>query len=131
MFNENLNWRLDFLGRFILSQKKKVRMNHKVKMINLQYKDVRESIRKTLILKANAQKEAETAAANKGKVTLSLEKMIKEWGSYQEELRITMTKIKTELIKMSKYTLAIQTDYKGLTGYVAGLKQDEITLKCK
>ena len=34
MFNENLNWRLDFLGRFILSQKKKVRMNHKVTMIN-------------------------------------------------------------------------------------------------
>ena len=110
MFNENLNWRLDFLGRFILSQKKKVRMNHKVKMINLQYKDVRESIRKTLILKANAQKEAETASANKNKVTLSLEKMIKEWGSYQEELRITMTKIKSELIKMSKYTIAIKTD---------------------
>ena len=131
MFNENLNWRLDFLGRFILSQKKKVRMNHKVKMITLQYKDARENIRKTLILKANAQKEAETAAANKGKVTLSLEKMIKEWGSYQEHLRITMTKIKTELIKMSKYTIAIQTDEKGLNGYIASLKQDDLTLKCK
>jgi tetrahydromethanopterin S-methyltransferase subunit B len=32
---------------------------------------------------------------------------------------------------MSKYTLAIKADFKGLTGYVASLKQDDITLKCQ
>ena len=57
--------------------------------------------------------------------------MIREWSSYQEELRITMTKIKTELIQMSKYTIAIETDHKGLNGYIASLKQDDLTLKCE
>ena len=30
MFNANLNWRLDYMGRFILAQKKKVRINHQI-----------------------------------------------------------------------------------------------------
>ena len=42
-----------------------------------------------------------------------------------------MSNIKTELLQMSKYTLAIDTDYKGLSAYVANLKQDKLTLKCE
>lgn len=83
MFNENMNWRLDFLGRFVLSQKKKVRMNKKLQVITAQYRDVNATLQNTLYNWAEAQKEAETSAANSEAVTNSINQMLENWEAYQ------------------------------------------------
>lgn len=63
MFNTNLNWRLDFLGRFILSQKKKVRINHQIATMTKQYSFVSAVLTKVTKQWAEAKFEAETVSA--------------------------------------------------------------------
>lgn len=131
MFNENLNWRLDFLGRFILSQKKKVRMNNKLRIMTEQHESVSATLSSTLYNWAQAQKEAETSRAENARVTGSIEKMLAGWDTYQNNLRATMTSLNSEMAKITQYNIAIKTDYEGLTKFVAGLKVDQFTVECQ
>jgi len=131
MFNENLNWRLDFLGRFILSQKKKVHMNEKLRIMTEQYKDVNATLSQTLHAWSEAQREAETSKAQNAEVTGSIEHMLAGWDAYQNNLRATMTTLNSEMAKITHYSAAIKADFAGLTQFVSGLKADHFTVECQ
>lgn len=130
MFNANLNWRLDYMGRFILAQKKKVRINHQITIMEKQFSFLKTYVEKVVKNWAEAKLESETATRTQTKVQEGFLKIMKSWSTYQAELRVKVVKMQSEITKMHAMSLKIKKDFSELQIHIRNLKQDQVTVTC-
>jgi len=132
MFNSNLNWRLDFMGRFILAQKKKVRINHQIAIMRKQYSFITTYLEKVTKNWSAAKLEAETVSVKQKEVEAQFTGIVANWKKYQMELREVIAGLQTKVVKMKEVSVKIKKDFAQLQIHIRRLKtEDQVILICK
>jgi len=102
MFNTNLNWRLDFLGRAILSQKKKMWINRQIRIVKAQTKFTKEKLLVVIQNYSVKKNEADKTLKLRTKTEEDLTDIVRKWAAFQDGIRKTITKMQMELNVINK-----------------------------
>jgi len=131
MFNENMNWRLDYLGRYILSQKKKIHLNRKLLLIRQQYASVEITLEASLQHFSVAKVEAENAHEGNSASLVTMTALIEDWGTYQDTLRADIVTIQGDFHTSIQQVTMVRDQYAGYANYYASLRYSEVVVQCQ